>query len=146
MFGQCSEWPLQTGFTLCASTWYFVIYRICEKASFKLPCLGTDLNFGLRVFIYFNTLCMWAVKTGYTAVHFSSDPLLLGDATSTKLLHIGSYIYSYPKQNMFQYHSFEYLQHMSLDARKSVFGGLRTTKVQTSLCICTVWSGPLLFA
>ena len=71
---------------------------------------------------------MQAEKTGETAAHFSSDPLLLVNATSTKFLHTGSNIYSYPKQNMFQYHSFEYLQHMGLDARKPVFGGLRTTK------------------
>ena len=32
------------------------------------------------------------------------------------------------------------------DARKPVFGGLRTTKAQTSLRIRAVWSAPLLFA
>ena len=36
--------------------------------------------------------------------------------------------------------------HMGLDARKPVFGGLPTTKAQTSLCIRAVWSAPLLFA
>ena len=36
--------------------------------------------------------------------------------------------------------------YMGLDARKPVFGGLRTTKAQTSLRICAVWSGPLIFA
>ena len=30
------------------------------------------------------------------------------------------------------------LSYMGLDARKPVFGGLRTTKAQTSLCICAV--------
>ena len=35
--------------------------------------------------------------------------------------------------------------HMGLDVRKPVFGGLRTTKLQTSLCICEDWSAPLLF-
>ena len=36
---------------------------------------------------------------------------------------------------------------MVLNARKHVFGGLRTTKVQTSLSIRAVWSAaPLLFA
>ena len=35
--------------------------------------------------------------------------------------------------------------HMGIDARKPVFGGLRTTKAQTSLRICAVWSAPLLF-
>ena len=34
---------------------------------------------------------------------------------------------------------------MDLDARKPVFGGLWTTKSQTSLHIHTVWSAPLLF-
>ena len=34
--------------------------------------------------------------------------------------------------------------HMGLDARKPVFGGLRTTQAQTSLCIRTVWSATLL--
>ena len=33
-----------------------------------------------------------------------------------------------------------------LDIRKPVFLGLQTIKVQTSLCIPTVWSAPLLFA
>ena len=32
------------------------------------------------------------------------------------------------------------------DVRKPVFRGLRTTKVQISLCILTVWSAPLLFS
>ena len=36
--------------------------------------------------------------------------------------------------------------YMGLDARKPVFGGLRTTKVQTSLHIGLVGSAPLLFA
>ena len=36
--------------------------------------------------------------------------------------------------------------HMGLDARKPVFGGLRTTQAQTSLRIRAVWSAPLLFA
>ena len=35
---------------------------------------------------------------------------------------------------------------MGLVARKPVFGGLRTTKAQTSLRIRAVWSAPLLFA
>ena len=34
---------------------------------------------------------------------------------------------------------------MGLVARKPVFGGLRTTKAQTSLRIGAVWSEPLLF-
>ena len=34
---------------------------------------------------------------------------------------------------------------MGLDARKPVFGGLQTTKSQTSLRIHTVRSAPLLF-
>ena len=38
------------------------------------------------------------------------------------------------------------LEHMGLGARKPVFGGLRTTKAQTSLRIRAVWSAPLLFA
>ena len=33
---------------------------------------------------------------------------------------------------------------MGLDARENVFGGLRTTKTQTSLRICAVGSAPLL--
>ena len=36
--------------------------------------------------------------------------------------------------------------YMGLKARKSVFGGLGTTKVQTSLHIQAVCSAPLLFA
>ena len=36
--------------------------------------------------------------------------------------------------------------YMGLVARKPVFGGLRTTKAQTSLPIRAVWSAPLLFA
>ena len=36
-------------------------------------------------------------------------------------------------------------QEMGLVARKPVFGGLRTTKAQTSLCIRRVWLAPLLF-
>ena len=36
--------------------------------------------------------------------------------------------------------------YMCLDARKSFFGGLRTTKAQTSLRIRADWSAPLLFA
>ena len=35
---------------------------------------------------------------------------------------------------------------MGLDVRKPVFGDLGTTKAQTSLRICAVWSAPLLFA
>ena len=35
---------------------------------------------------------------------------------------------------------------MGLAARKPVFRGLHTTKVQTSLLIHAVWSEPLLFA
>ena len=35
---------------------------------------------------------------------------------------------------------------MGLDAGKPVFGGLRTTKAQTSLRIRAVWSAPLFFA
>ena len=35
---------------------------------------------------------------------------------------------------------------MGHDARKPVFGGLRTTQAQTSLRIRAVWSAPLLFA
>ena len=35
---------------------------------------------------------------------------------------------------------------MGLDARKPVFGGLRTAKAQTSLRIRAVWSAPFLFA
>ena len=35
---------------------------------------------------------------------------------------------------------------MSLDARKPVFGGLRTTKALISLRGCAGWSAPLLFA
>ena len=35
---------------------------------------------------------------------------------------------------------------MGLNARKPVFGGLRTTQAQTSLRIRAVWSAPLLFA
>ena len=37
------------------------------------------------------------------------------------------------------------MSYMGLDARKPVFGGLRTTKVQTRLRIRAVWSAPLLF-
>ena len=37
------------------------------------------------------------------------------------------------------------LPNMGLDARKPVFGGLRTTKAQTSLG-CAFWWAPLLFA
>ena len=36
--------------------------------------------------------------------------------------------------------------HMGLVATKPVFGGLQTTKVQTSLYMRAVWSVPLLFA
>ena len=35
--------------------------------------------------------------------------------------------------------------HMGLEVRKPVFGGLRTTQAQTSLPISIVWSTPLLF-
>ena len=35
---------------------------------------------------------------------------------------------------------------MGLNARNPVFGGLQTTKTQTSLRIRAVWSAPLLFA
>ena len=35
--------------------------------------------------------------------------------------------------------------HMGLFVTKPVFGGLQTTKVQTSMCIHTVRSAPLLF-
>ena len=35
---------------------------------------------------------------------------------------------------------------MGLDTRKPVFGDLGTTKAQTSLRICAVWSAPLLYA
>ena len=38
------------------------------------------------------------------------------------------------------------MAYMGLDARKPVFGGLRTTQAQTSLRIRAVWSAPLLFA
>ena len=37
-------------------------------------------------------------------------------------------------------------KHLGLNARKPVFGGLRTTKAQISLRICAVWSAPLIFA
>ena len=37
------------------------------------------------------------------------------------------------------------LTHIGLVARKSVFGGLPTTKAQTSLCIRAVLSAPLVF-
>ena len=37
------------------------------------------------------------------------------------------------------------IYHMGLDARKTVFRGLRTTKAQTRLRIPAVWSAPLLF-
>ena len=36
--------------------------------------------------------------------------------------------------------------YMGLNARKPVFGGLRTTQAQTSQHIRAVWSAPLLFA
>ena len=36
--------------------------------------------------------------------------------------------------------------YMVLDARKPVFGGLRTIQEQTSLCMRADWSAPLLFA
>ena len=36
--------------------------------------------------------------------------------------------------------------HMGLIARKTVFGGLRTTQAQTSLSITSVWSAPLFLA
>ena len=36
--------------------------------------------------------------------------------------------------------------YLGLDTRKPVFGGLRTTKAQTSLRIRAVWSAPVLFA
>ena len=36
--------------------------------------------------------------------------------------------------------------HLRLAVRKPFFGGLWTTRVQTSLHICAVWSAPLLFA
>ena len=36
--------------------------------------------------------------------------------------------------------------YMGLDARKPVFGGLRTTQAQTSLSFRTDWSAPVLFA
>ena len=35
--------------------------------------------------------------------------------------------------------------HMDIDARKAVFGGLRTTKARSRLRICAVWSAPLSF-
>ena len=38
------------------------------------------------------------------------------------------------------------IAHMGLVARKPVFGGLPTIKVQTSLRICAVRSAPLFFA
>ena len=38
------------------------------------------------------------------------------------------------------------MNYMGLDERKPVFGDLQTSKVQTSLRICAVWSVPLLFA
>ena len=38
------------------------------------------------------------------------------------------------------------LYYMGLDQRKPVFGGMRTTQVQTSLRIRTVWSAPFLLA
>ena len=37
------------------------------------------------------------------------------------------------------------IPYMGLDARKPVFRNLWTTKAQTSLHICAVWSAPLLF-
>ena len=37
------------------------------------------------------------------------------------------------------------LYYLGLFARKPVFGGLRTTKAQTSLRIRAVWSAPFLF-
>ena len=36
--------------------------------------------------------------------------------------------------------------HMGLEARKPVFGSLRTTQAQTSLRVRADWSAPLLFA
>ena len=42
--------------------------------------------------------------------------------------------------------SYSYWYNMGLAVRKPIFGGLRTTKEQTSLCIRAVWSAPLLFA
>ena len=36
--------------------------------------------------------------------------------------------------------------YMGRDVRKPIFGGLQTTKAQTSLRIRAVWSAPLLFA
>ena len=36
--------------------------------------------------------------------------------------------------------------HMGRDTRKPIFGGVWTTKAQTSLCIHTDWSAPFLFA
>ena len=46
----------------------------------------------------------------------------------------------------FHYNEALGLEYMGLDAKKPVFGGLGAIKAQTSLCICAVWSAPLLFA
>ena len=46
--------------------------------------------------------------------------------------------------NLFAF-CFSTVNQMGPDARKPVFGGLRTTQAQTSLRICAVWSAPLLF-
>ena len=44
------------------------------------------------------------------------------------------------------YINVSHISYMGLDARKPVFGGLRTTQAQTSLRIRAVWSAPLFFA
>ena len=49
-------------------------------------------------------------------------------------------------QSVYLYREYHFLDSMGLVTRKPVFGGLRTTKAQTSLHIRAVCSAPLLFA
>ena len=53
--------------------------------------------------------------------------------------------YTIPQKFNFLYLLQNCNYYMGLDARKPVFGGLQTTRAQTSLPICADWSAPLLF-
>ena len=81
------------------------------------------LPFVFKIFTW--SIFEWPFYKGFTVVFFLFIAYFLKDFNWTYPI-----IYRY----------------MGLFARKPVFRGLQTTKRQTSLRICAVWSAPLLFA